>query len=206
MLSSGTRHKRRAPCLKRKLQMALERLFRKADLSEVAYDRTAGGLIARRDLIRQTLRLAYQSELRAVLYAFGNESLLITATSLIAEAGSPQLLSVSSSDEQIGNAILDKLLECCAVPFEAVKDRKPSEWPSYVLSGAKTIQFFEANSIRISVETANSAIRLEAKPTLTLQNVFVGASHSIAVPPEELGASVRNLIGVVRCLRASDAI
>lgn len=186
--------------------MTFARLFRRTDLSKIVYDGTAGGVIARRDFIRKTLKVAYQQELRVVLYFFGDECLLVTATTLIAESGPPVSLSLSSPNEEIGRAIHQKLMECCVVPFETLTGRKLSEWPCYVASGAKTIREFEEKSIRISVNTINCAIRLEAQPTHTLRKLFVGASHSIGAPPEELGESVKNVIEVVRHLRASDAI
>ncbi len=182
-------------------------LFRKREsLSTVLYDRSARGLANRRELMVKVLKGKYQNELRAYLYVFNNELILMSATTLIAETGIPIALPISATDEEIGTAAVDKLLECCAVPYETTVGKKPSEWPCYVSSGAKSIRSFKENSIRMSVETINSAIRIEAKPVNSNKNLFVGASHSLGCSPAELGESIRLLFETVSRLREKNEI
>lgn len=185
----------------------LSTFFRKSEsLSTVLYDRTARGLANRRELIVKVLKKKYQNELRASLYIFQNELILVSATTLIVETGTPAVLPISATDEAIGTAVIDKLLECCAIPYEPNIEKKISEWPCYVSSGAKSIRYFEENSIRIGIETINSAIQIEAKPVTTNKNLFVGASHSLGCAPQELGASIRLLFETVSLLREKNEI
>jgi hypothetical protein len=157
-------------------------------------------------LIVKVLKKKYQSELQASLYIFNGELILVSATTMIAETGAPIILPISATDEVIGAAIIDKLLECCAVPYEAAVERKASEWPCYVSSGAKSIRSFEENSIRMRIETINSAIRIEGKPATTNKNLFVGASHSLGVSAEELGGNIRLLFETISRLREENGI
>jgi len=185
----------------------LPTLFKKKEnLSTVLYDRTARGLANRRDLIVKVLKRAYQKELRASLYIFNNELILISATTLIAETGSPKSLSLAASNEEIGIAVIDKLLECCAVPYETAVAKKPSEWPCYVSSGAKSIRAFEEKSIHMRIETISTAIQIKARPVTTNKNLFVGATHSLGCEAEELGESVRLLSEAVLRLRKENEI
>lgn len=181
-------------------------MFRKKlDLSHVDYERNGRGLHSRRELIRKKYpnSLVYQ-ELRAVLYLY-HAKIFVTATTSIRECGEVINLDfLNASAEEIGNAIYDKLLECCSISPEALNKTKikPSEWPVFKASRAKTLKEFRANAIRFEIKTINSALLIQSEYVeSTNQGEHVGAYMTLGPEATELGGKIRKLAGMLSKLR-----
>lgn len=75
-----------------------------------------------------------------------------------------------------------------------------------VASGARSGRVFEEKSTYLAIETVNSALRIHASRRKPPSAVYIGQDHSLAVGSEELGASVRNLVSIVRRLDSENAL
>jgi hypothetical protein len=145
-------------------------------------------------------------ELRAALYFYNERLFIASAITGVTEAGSPVVLTVDDTDDALGLAICDKLLE-----FDRHSPRgreaKLADWQSFTVSGAKTGKYFEANSIYFTIKTVNTAICLEARPRVSLRPEFhAGAQLSVGAEHERLGAAVRRLILAVKALRQASVL
>jgi hypothetical protein len=160
----------------------------------------------RRDAINAKLRASRQVELRVALYVFAEESFIGCATTGFSEAGAPVKLPFAVSDENLGQVVRELLLQTYLHPAPSHTEAKLSEWPAFVVSGAKSGRAFEEKSTYVSVETVNTALRVHATRRKPASAVYVGQDHSLAVASEELGASIRNLVSIVRRLDAENAI
>ncbi|WP_431095329.1 hypothetical protein [Polaromonas aquatica] len=167
---------------------------------------TPRSFLDRRDEINAKLRSKRQIELRVALYAFGEEALIACATSGFSEAGTPVRLPFSVSNDDLGQAVRELLLQTYLHPVPSHTDAKLSDWPAFVVSGAKSGRAFEENCTYLSVETVNTALRIHASRRKPPSAVYIGQDHSLAVDSEELGASIRNLVSIVRRLDSQDAL
>lgn len=162
--------------------------------------------LERRDAINAKLRANRQIELRMALYAFAEESFNACATTGFSEAGNPVKLPFSVSDEDLGQAVRELLLNTYLHPAPSHTDAKLADWPAYVASGARSGRVFEEKSTYLAIETVNSALRIHASRRKPPSAVYIGQDHSLAVGSEELGASVRNLVSIVRRLDSENAL
>lgn len=186
-------------------------IFRKKlDLSHVDYKRDGRGLHSRRELIRKKYpnSLVYQ-ELRAVLYLY-HAKIFVTATTSIMECGEVINLDfLNASDEEIGNAIYDKLLEYYSISPDILNKTimKPSDWPVFKASKAKTLKEFRANAIRFEIKTINSALLIQCKYVeSTNQGEHVGACISLGPEATELGRKIRKLAAMLSKLREMEML
>ena len=163
-------------------------------------------LMDRRQALQELRRPAQPLQLRAQIYAFGTESLLVCATTSISEAGEVAKLAASVSDEALGLAVLDQLLQCCAHPMPNMREAKATTWPAFIASGAKTVRAFEHASTSVSVETAGMGLKVEGRRHAPPSETYVGRLRSITGNPLELGAAVREVIKIVRLLDSQDAL
>lgn len=146
-------------------------------------------------------------ELRAALYLYDDKLFLVSAITEIVEAGAPIVLSTSDSDELLGLAICDKLLEFGAHAMGDLRARRVDDWKVFANSGAKTVKQFEARTYYVGVETQNSAIIMRAQPRLSLEPCFyAGAMLSNGADHEKIGWSARRLIASAKTLRDADFI
>jgi len=167
---------------------------------------TPRDFLDRRDAVNAKLRASRQIELRVALYAFAEESFIACATTGFSESGSPVKLSFSVSDEDLGQTVRELLLQTYVHPAPSHTDAKLADWPAYVASGAKSGRVFEEKSTYVSIETVNTAVRVHASRRKPPSAVYIGQDHSLAVSSEELGASIRNLVSIVRRLDSENAL
>jgi hypothetical protein len=160
----------------------------------------------RREEIASKLRATRPVELRVAIYAFKEEALIFCATTGISEAGDPVKLPFTASNEDIGRTARELLLQTYVHPAPSHTEAKLSDWPAYVASGAKSGRVFEEGSTYLEIATVNTALNLRASRRKPSSAVYVGQSHSLTVDSDELGASIRNLVSIVRLLDSQDAI
>lgn len=148
------------------------------------------------------LREKLGTELRASLYLYNEEKFIICAIAGFAEHGSPEVLDIDTSDDALGLALCDKLLEFKPEGEFSGASRKLTDWAAFKSSGAKTVKSFENNSVFVYVRTANTAIDMEAAPRVTLEKELKaryvlsnGSSHS------EIGRAIRKVIKAANVLR-----
>jgi hypothetical protein len=159
-------------------------------------------LMDRRDALREiSLHSGMPAELRAVVYAYGSKCFLASATTGIQEAGPVRLLAADVTDEQLGLAVLDLLLQC-----QAHEPGDSSTWPVYVESGAKSMRAFEEASVFVQIRTVNTAIRFEASRRKPPSETYIGRMHAITVEPARVGGSLRAIVSTVRLLDSQDAL
>ncbi|MDP5240886.1 hypothetical protein Q9Q94_15195 [Uliginosibacterium sp. 31-16] len=167
---------------------------------------TPRDLIDRRDQINQERNSKLQLELKVALYAYAEKYLIVSSTTGIAESGEPMVLSFDVDDEELGTVVLNKLVDCYRAPAPSYREHKLSDWRAFALSGAKTGRAFESSSIYISVETVNTALRVEACPRTPMSGIFVGKLHSVAASPEEIGSTIRAVIASIKLLGDHNAL
>lgn len=158
----------------------------------------------RRDLLNELLRYSSRIELRVALYAYNEDCYLISATTSIAEAGSPIKLPITASDSELGYAIFDLLLQCYAYPVTA--DGLLENWAVFVASGEKVGKSFRKKSTYVSVKTVNSAIIVEASRCFPPSSIYVGEQLSIGCDPDKLGGVVKHLVKTLRFLVSQNAL
>jgi hypothetical protein len=142
------------------------------------------------------------SELCAALYLYNDDKFIVSSIAGIAEYGEPIVLDANTTDESLGLALCDKLLEFKPRNNQDLSRSKLDDWPAYKASGAKSGKAFEQKSTYVYVTTINSAIHIEAAPRATneqnlkaLCSIPNGRSHS------EIGAAVRKAINAATLLR-----
>jgi hypothetical protein len=167
---------------------------------------TPRSFLDRRDEINAKLRSKRQIELRVALYTFGEEAYIACATSGFSEAGTPVKLPFLVSNEDLGQTVRELLLQTYLHSAPSHTEAKLSDWPAYAASGAKSGRAFEEQCTYLSVETVNTALRVHASRRKPPSSVYIGQDHSLAVDPEELGASIRNLVSIVRRLDPQNAL
>ena len=163
-------------------------------------------LMDRREALRDLRRPAIPLQLRATVYAFGADSFIVCATTSIAETGDVIRLPASVSNEALGLAALDQLLQCCAHPMPNLTEVKATTWPAFIASGAKTVRAFEQASTSVSIETAGMGIAVEGRRHAPRSQMYVGRTQPITGDPEELGEAVRAVVTTVRLLDSQDAL
>ena len=87
------------------------------------------------------------------------------------------------------------------VELRDLRNRKASDWSAYQVSGMKSIRAFERAAIRITIETINTTLRLEAWPTNN-GPAFVGGFISPGADHSEMGALIERLVACCQKLRA----
>lgn len=167
---------------------------------------TPRNFIDRRDEINAKLRSSRQIELRAALYAYGDEAYIACATTGFSEAGAPVKLPFSASNEDLGQAVRELLLQTDLHLVRSHTEAKLSDWRAYLVSGSKSGRAFEEKCTYLSIETVNTALRVHASRRKPPSAVYIGQDHSLGVVSEELGASIRNLVSIVRRLDSQDAL
>lgn len=159
-----------------------------------------------RDAINAKLKATRQIELRVALYAYAQEAYIVSATTGISEAGVPIKVPFAGAAEKLGRTVREMLLQTHLHPAPSYQDAKLSDWPAYVLSGAKTGRAFEEKSVYLSVETRNTALCVRAQQRKPLSPIYVGQDHSLNVDSEELGKSLQYLVSTVRLLDSQGAL
>jgi hypothetical protein len=141
-------------------------------------------------------------ELRAAVYFFEDRLFIVSAIHWIAEFGKPITLTVTDSDEDLGRAICDMLVEYDPTTPKTPPEYGKSAWEALAASGAKTIRHFEGNSIYVSIETINATISLAARPRKTEEKrLFAGGSCNAR--HEVVGQTLRQVIRATKVLRDS---
>lgn len=161
----------------------------------------------RRDALREAFRHhVLPVELRAVVYAYAEHRYLVSATTGISEAGEPVNLPFDASDEQLGAAVLDQLLQCYSHPQSPPTGRL-EDWPVFVASGAKSGREFESKCTYVTVSTfGGSALIVEAKRRQPPSPLYVGRQLGMVGDPGTLGHAVRDAVHALRFLDAHDVI
>lgn len=156
---------------------------------------------SRREIIHKKEQL--NVELRMALYLYDNTKYILTAITAIAETGIPVILEANIPDALLGLAICDKLLEF-QTQMPPKLSGKPTDWPTYKASGAKTIKKFEQNSIHVLVQTINLSIQISAKPQIYM-NQPLKTVCSANFQHASIGAAVRKAIYATQILQKAGA-
>ena len=142
------------------------------------------------------------TELRAAIYLYNEDKFIVCSIAGISEFGDPVVLDANVTDEELGLALCDKLLEFQSKTEQDLSKLKLDDWAAYKVSGAKTGKAFEQKCIYLYVRTVNSAINIEAAPRLSnerelraLCTISNGRKHS------EVGAAIRKAISAATLLR-----
>ena len=105
----------------------------------------------------------------------------------------------------LDSAELGRLARAALIAFDVklqdMRNRKASDWAAYRVSGLKSIRAFEHAAIRITIETINTTLRLEAWPTLN-GTTFVGGYLPPSAEHSEMGALIKQVVACCQKLRA----
>ncbi len=171
----------------------------KENTSRVVPDRSAREII--------DLKEKFGTELRTSLYLYNNERFIVCSIACFAEYGTPKTLDLDTSDDELGLALCDKLLEFRPELEDPRPSRKLTDWAAFKASGAKTVKSFENKSTFVYVRTVNTAIDIEAAPRVTLEKELKArcvisntSSHS------EIGRAIRKAIKAANVLRQASML
>jgi hypothetical protein len=152
-------------------------------------------------------RKRLKSELRASLYLYDDSIFIVCAIAGSAEHGEPAVLSVDTSDDELGITVCDKLLAFNPRELARREDLSLSKWRAYNVSGAKSAKAFERHSFYAYISTVNAAITIDARPRITNEKdlsalcaVSTGQRHS------EIGEAVRKAINASKVLREAGVL
>ena len=140
----------------------------------------------------------------ARLYEFENRYFVSTVR-WIAEIGKPTILSVDSTDEVLGEAVLRHLAEFDPSGLE-IKNRKASDWPAYVASGAKSMRAFERELWHCDLQRSGHTFEVWARPRRTLKEGLSAHCSSRCHDPSLVGDAVRVAIKAAKAMRDGGAI
>lgn len=179
---------------------ALEDLY--PDLSDAA----RSSLLA---LSRCRKRLG--EDLRVHVYRYDSKTFLITSMmradqGALTEDGTPTVLLVDSSNEDLGRAICEHLLAYKVLDRIASPNTKLTDWPIFKASGAKSVKSFEAKCLYASIVATPFSIDIETHPYRRLTDGFCiknGFCIKSSVQPvhEDVGAMLRRTMRGVDALR-----
>lgn len=139
------------------------------------------------------------TELRAALYLYNDEKFIVSSIQGISEYGDPIVLDADTSDEALGEAACNKLLDFDPKCKDMSKS-KLCDWAAYNVSGAKSGRIFNSKSIYISIETVNSAIIINAAPRVSNEHSLKASCSTIA-KHIEVGMEIRKSIKASKVLR-----
>jgi hypothetical protein len=180
---------------------ALRRIFSRSGATDVASTVDAPGssllAIARR-------RAAIGGELSAHIYRYADSTFIVTSImsvpgSIVLETGEPTVLPFEAADADLGRIVCRHLLEHDARRPPNLRDHKTTDWSAFQASGDSSVSGFEGKSSRVTVETINLVLNIEAAPVRSLHAEI--SVKGVAQPlHNELGATIR------RTLMAADAL
>lgn len=152
----------------------------------------------------QRLRNLNGGELEAVIYRYADRKFLVTSVmsipgSLSLETGQPSVLPIDASDEDLGRVVCEHLLR--HDPREPPNQRhaKLTDWAVFKVSGDRSVSGFNSKSSRVTVQTINLILQLEAAPVRSLHG-DICVQVTARLEHGELGVSIR------KALRAADAL
>lgn len=154
-------------------------------------------------------RAADGGELAAHVYRYAERKFLVTSImsvpgSFRLETGEPTTLPSAVTDEELGRVVCEHLLGHVAQQPPSQRDAKLSDWAVFMASGDRSRAGFESKSFRVSVETVNLAIELDAAPMRSLSELSIKAYS----PPRhsELGAKIRKALDAADALRRAGLV
>ncbi|UCH47403.1 MAG: hypothetical protein JSU95_15190 [Betaproteobacteria bacterium] len=140
-------------------------------------------------------------ELRASIYRYKDKFILCSIAGNT-EYGEPLLLGTDISDDKLGLALCDQLLQYKAKEDRDCPKSSLSNWRAFKASGAKSVRSFEENAMFVYVRTINTAINIEAAPRVANEQELVAlCSISNGRNHAEVGATVRKAIRAAEVLR-----
>jgi hypothetical protein len=145
-------------------------------------------------------------ELYTALYYLPDTGKMIIAPTNVNEAGvyyeqnRATLLEPPLDSVELGRRARAALTAFDMKP-QYLRNRKASDWAAYRVSGMKSIRAFEHAAIRVTIETINATLRLEAWPKLN-GTTFVGGYLSPSAEHSEMGALIKQVVACSQKLRA----
>ena len=171
----------------------LDKLFGRHKQARVASGRST------RELTDASKR--QRSELRAAIYRY-KDKFILCAVAGNTEHGEPLVLGTDASDEQLGLALCDQLLQYAARENRDQPKSSLNDWQAYKASGAKSARSFEENAMFVYVRTVNTAINIQAAPRVSNEQELVAqCSISNGRTHSEIGVAVRKAIRAAEVLR-----
>jgi hypothetical protein len=186
---------------------AFRRLFSRQPAAQFdgAVDAAGSSLLA-----MQRKRAAVGGELRAHIYSYADRAFIVSSImsvpgSVILETGRPSVLPFDVGDADLGRAICEHLLAHDPREPPNLRDHKLTDWKAFQASGEKSVSGFESKSWRVSVETMNLVLCIEAAPCHSL-HPEIGIKAGSQPNHDELGATVRRALTAVAALRKAGLI
>ena len=138
------------------------------------------------------------SELYTTLYYVADPALSIFAPTnggggLYCELAQATLLEPPLDSVELGCRARAALIAFDTELPQDLRNRKATDWPAYRISGKKSVRAFEHAATRVTIETINTILRLEAWPTHNGE-AFVGGFLSPCAEHSEMGALIKRLV------------
>ncbi|WP_445504509.1 hypothetical protein [Microvirga sp. G4-2] len=155
-------------------------------------------------------RIATGCELMAHIYRYAESRFIVTSImwvpgSVIVETGEPSILPIDVSDADLGRTVCKHLLQHEAREPPNLRDHKLTDWAAYRASGATSASSFENRSWRVTVETTNLVLNVEAAPVRSL-DAGISAKGVVSPLHEELGATIRRALSAAEAIRLAGLV
>lgn len=123
---------------------------------------------------------------------------------LIAEKDNARKMSIDTPVEETGSAILAALLAHeKPMTMPSLAHHKASDWPSYKVSGEKSIKSFQRRYTSVTIETHPTCLELRAATLNPLEDqLWVGAYESMQ--PDEWKPTALKLVRAIEAVRNAD--
>jgi hypothetical protein len=156
------------------------------------------------DIIERKAKL--DSELYTTLYYVADTGAMIFAPTnggrgIYCELAQATLLEPPLDSVELGRRARAALIAFDTELPQDLRNRKTTDWPAYRISGKRSVRAFEHAATRVTIETINTTLRLEAWPTNNGE-AFVGGFLSPAAEHSEMGALIKRLVACCQKLRA----
>lgn len=145
-------------------------------------------------------------ELYTALYYLPDTGMMIFAPTNVNEAGiyyeqdNASILEPPLDSVELGRRARVSLTSFDCKPQD-LRNRKASDWAAYRVSRVKSIRAFENAAIRVTIETINTTLRIEAWPTHN-GTIFVGGCVSPSAEHSEMGALIKHVVTCCQKLRS----
>ena len=148
-----------------------------------------------------------RSELRAAMYLYNDSVFIVSAIAGNTEYGEPEILDVDVSDEALGEAVCDQLLQFRVNELADPPSHLLQDWAVFRVSGARSGRAFNEASFYGFVQTINTSIRVDVSPRQSNHpELAVSAYFPNGWSHQAMGASIRRAFDGVRTLRAAREI
>ena len=145
-------------------------------------------------------------ELCATLYFLPEKTIVtpvyVNDAGIHYEQDTPIMIDRPLSSDELGKLAVAALITF-AIKDRNLRDTKKTDWPSFKVSGIKSVRAFESAAIRLSVGTVNANLQIRGWPSAD-DAIHVATCAAPAVQHSELGRLIMQVVACCQKLRTDE--